>query len=117
MSRLVNVANINYVIYKEHEEEPWVTYKPPKKYKYFKIFNVDECWVLPPWARDKRYYTRNEILEEYPDYMLDSNNILVRKDPILYIYMTNGDKLTVKDNAKHLYEYISKLNGKGIISI
>ena len=112
MSRLVNVANINYVEYIEHEKHPWIEYRPAKKILW--VLPFEEYWTIP-WMHE--CYSEEEVYKKFPEYTIDINNRVVRKDPILYIHMTNGNKLTVKDNAKQVYGYISKLNGKGIISI
>lgn len=112
MSRLVNAANINYVKYVEHEKHPWIEYRPAKKFLW--LMPQEEYWTIKFLHE---CYSEAEVYKEFPEYTIDINNNVVRKNPILYIHMNNGDKLTVKDNAEHLYEYISKLNGKGLISI
>ena len=105
---LINPANIVKVIYIDHEPDPWVTYKPAKKHKWFKIFDTDECWELPPFCTGKRYYTKDEILEDYPDYMIDCDNNLVRKDPIIYIYLSDGKHICIKKNATFVLENIKE---------
>lgn len=111
MSRLINTANINYVKYIEHEVDPWFEYRPPGKYLW--LIPYDEHWEIP-WARES--YSREDIYKNYPDYEIDNKNNVVRKDPILYIYMNNGDKITVKTDAKFTYEVIMRRLGENSVS-
>lgn len=112
--RLINTANINYVVYKEHEEYLWLVYHPAKNSKWFKLFDHDEYWKCP-WSRD--YYTREEVLMHYPEYMINDQNRVVRRSPILYIHFVDGTSIEVKIDAKFVYDTISKMKGQGVISI
>ena len=112
MSGLINTTNINYVKYIEHEIHPWLDYNPPGK--YFWLIPHDEYWKVS-WGHE--CYSREDIYENYPDYEIDNQNRVVRKDPILYIYMNNGDKITVKIDAKFIYEVIMRRLGENSVSI
>lgn len=112
--RIINLANINYVVYKEHEEEPWLIYHPARNSKWFKLFDHDEYWKCP-WGHD--CYTREEVLKQYPEYMIDDQNRVVRKNPILYIYFADKSKIEVKSDAKFVYDCIIRRECRGILTI
>ena len=112
--RLINTANIKYVEYKEHEEYMWLVYRPAKNSKWFKLFDHDEYWKCL-WGHN--CYTREEVLKNYPEYMINDQNLVVRRSPILYIHFVDGKSIEVKIDAKHVYDTISKMNGQDLISI
>lgn len=103
---LINPANIVKVVYVEHEEYLWLYYHPAKYSKWFKLFNHDEYWKCP-WGHD--YYTREEVLKNYPEYTIDVNNKVVRKEPILYIHLSDKDSICVKKNALDALKNIKEL--------
>lgn len=103
---LINPVNIVKVVYIEHEEYLWLHYRPAKYSKWFKLFDHDEYWKCP-WCHD--YYTRKEVLKKYPEYTIDVNNKVVRKEPILYIHLSDGKDICVKRNARDVLKNIKEL--------
>lgn len=103
---LINPTNIVKVIYVSHEKFGYFEYHPAKNYKWFKLFNQDEYWksILPLGC----HYTREELLIEYPDYMIDENNELVTKEPVLYIHYANGNSDRIKRNTEEVLSMIKK---------
>lgn len=93
---IINLNNITRVEYIEHQEHPCICYRGPKKFLWFKF---EEYWYE---AFSSIVTYRDELSVKYPEYILDKDNNLVRKDPVLIVHFTDRTTVTYKKNADRI---------------